>query len=182
MVSGINNVRIVFGDSFNDSKTLGVSERDVENTIKGPDEVKKIPLEMGRQLVFFIKKIDNNYNLLVDTKWEGDKCIVISALKIPNNFIQEIGSKEPLIVLEKLANKIGLTIRVGQNEEKFIAGESFPIVSGGSHDIVQILNPNNHSFINSMLMRDRVEGGERYVDVQIAYCIDIVEYRKWINS
>jgi len=88
-----------------------------------------------------------------------------------------------MIVLEKFAQKYGLTIQIGNHEEKFIAGDSFPAgTAQRSQDIVRILNPSNHSFTQSLMIRMRDEGGLKYVDVSIAYCIDTTEYLNYLSE
>ena len=174
---------IVFGDLFKKeiSKKYQISEDDVTKVIKGPDEVKRINLEFGHELIFYLKQMPEGYHLLVDCHLKGNQVIVITAYKIFPDLLKEIDSDDPLVVLEKFANKFGLPIQIGGFEEKYIAGDSFPVgVGQDPRQIVKILNPQNHSLTQSMMMRVRNEGQFQFIDVSVAYCIDKDEYGKYL--
>jgi len=176
---------IIFSDLFKNesSKKFNITEEEVRQTITGCDDYKRINLGSNQQILIYLKKLSAGYYLLVDCQLKGNQNIVQCAYKIYPDLFAEFASNEPMIVLEKFAQKYGLTIQIGNHEEKFTAGDSFPAGTAQStQNIVRILNPSNHSFIQSMMIRMRDEGGLKYVDVSLAYCIDTTEYLNYLSA
>jgi len=176
---------IIFSDLFKNesSKKFNISEEEVRQTITGCDNYKRINLGPNHQILIYLKKLSTGYYLLVDCQLKGDQNVVQNAYKIFPDLFSEFESDEPMIVLEKFAQKFGLTIQIGTNEEKFIAGDSFPVdTSQQQQNIVKILNPTNHSFTQSMMIRMRDEVGAKFVDISLAYCIDTHEYLNYLSN
>ena len=175
---------IIFGELFkNECSKFNVLEKEVIETIKGPDEIKRINLDSNHQLLFYLKKLSVGYYLLVDCQLRENQNVVQYAYKIYPDFMEQINSNDPMIVLEQFANKFGLEIQIGGFVEKFIAGDSFPVGIGQQpQNIVNISNPQNHSFLQSMMMRVRNEGQFQILDVSLAYCIDTTEYQKYLSE
>jgi len=74
-------------------------------------------------------------------------------------------------------------MKIGEFEEKFIAGDSFPVGTGQDpQNMINILNPQNHTFSKSLMMIERNEGQFQHIDVSIAYCIDTTEYLKYLSD
>ncbi|MEO9310272.1 MAG: hypothetical protein ABI337_08275 [Nitrososphaera sp.] len=93
-------------------------------------------------------------------------------------------SKEPLVILENLANRCGLTIQVGGTDKgKFITGESFPVGTNlNPQSLVKGWNPEDHAFIQNFMFRVRQVGDSTIVDIAMAYCIDVEKYLEWLHS
>ena len=175
---------IVFGDLFRNeiSNQFQISENEVTQAIRGPDEIKRISLAPGYQLLFYVKQMPAGYHILVTGELKEDQFIVQNTFKIFPDLMKEIDSNDPLVVLEKFANKFGLPIQIGGFEEKYMAGDSFPILPGQNLNIVEIVNPQNHAFIQSMMMRVRNDNQSQFIDVSMAFCIDKDEYQKYLEQ
>jgi len=177
-------MRAVFSDLLKNEylKKFNITKEEVIETLSGPDEVKKISLRLFDELIFYLKK-HQDYFLLVDGRLKGDNFTTNNAYKIYPSLMKEFDTKEPLQVLEKFAQKYGLSMKIGGFEEKFIAGDSFPVGIGQDpQNMINILNPQNHTFSKSMMMIVRNEGQFQHIDVSIAYCIDTTEYLKYLSD
>jgi len=178
-------MNIVFGDLFNDisAKQFGVDKNDVTATIRGPDELKRINMGTDQELLLYIKKLPSGEYLLVECQRNGEQGMVGLVYRLPRSFIDQVGTNDPLRVLEEIANRFGQPISVGDEQRNFIAGDSFPIPPGQNANIMSgPPPPQGHQMLPNMLIRVREEGGSRFLDVSLAYNLDITTYLEFLES
>lgn len=170
------------GDTFTSisQKQFKIKLKDVLKTIERPDTIKKINLGGGKEINYYLKKIKTSQYLLVEVQKNGTKQIVRLSFLLDNEFVETAISKEPMVILEKLANTFGLPMNVNGQEYKFIAGESFPIQNDQDTNIMGGNAPQGHSFLPVTLMRVRNEGQQKYLDISTAFYLDITQYKEYL--
>jgi len=174
---------ILFTDLFKKEcqNKFQVTEAQVQQTITNPDRRQVVEFN-GLKLGFFLKKqTEGKYYLLVCAHWEKGNLLVDLAFKILPSLVEEVKTLEPLVLLQQLALKFGLTIRIGKQLNKFIFRESIPLKPNDKPaKIVKILNPENHPFLQSIFIKIRQKGNTKVADCALAYCIDLERYSKWL--
>ena len=135
-------------------------------------------------LRFFVKKMpepEGEYYLLVCTCLEGGNLVVGLAFRILPELVEEVKTLEPIILLQQLALKFGLTIRVGQQLSKFIFRESISVKpSDKPVRLIEVLNPENHPFMQSMFIKIEQQGDVKIANCALAFCIDSDRYLSWL--
>ncbi|MCD6100034.1 MAG: hypothetical protein J7K33_05560 [Candidatus Marinimicrobia bacterium] len=178
-------MRIIFTDLFKKEyrDKFQITEDQVQQVITSPDE-QQVANFNDLSLRFFIKRIlepQGEHYLLVCTRLEGSNLLVDLAFRILPELVEEVKTLDPIILLQQLALKFGLTIRIGQQLNKFIFRESIPIKSFiEPAKIVEILNPKDHPFIQSMLIKIEQQGDMKIANCALAFCIDLDSYLPWL--
>jgi hypothetical protein len=86
---------------------------------------------------------------------------------------------EPIIVIQEFFQRFGLTIRIGQQYNRFIIEEHVVLDSmQNSTKIVEFVNPLNHSFHSSQYLKII----NNVAFCAIAYCIDVDKYSEWLHK
>jgi len=180
-------MNIVFTELFNKEcrDKFQVSEAQVEQAITSPNEQEVAKLD-ELEIRFFVKQMlqaGDKYYLLVCTRWDGSNLLVDLAFRILPDFVEELRTLKPIILLQQLTLKFGLTIRVGQQFSKFIFRELIPLkLSDEPTKLVEVVNPENHSFMQSMLIKIEQEGDTKIANCALAYCIDSDRYLSWLTG
>lgn len=178
---------IVFTELFEDEfeAKLDIRKDDVRAAISEPD-AQEIAQFDDLTLGFFVKRVakpDQEVYLLVSAREQGDDWIVDTAFTILSDLVTSVGTLEPLPLLQALAHRTGLVIRIGQQLNKFIFRETVTI-EGSVQDpakIVEIVNPSRHSFVQSMYFKVDQANGLHSVNVALAFCIDTDDYLRWLS-
>lgn len=174
-------MNIVFTELFSKEcrDKFQITEAQVQQAITSPNEQEAVKFD-ELELRFFIKQMPQDgekYYLLVCTRLDGSNLLVDLAFRIPTEFVDEAKTLKPFILLQQLALKFGLTIRVGQQLNKFIFGETIPIKPFDKPtELVEVINPENHSFMQSMFIKIEQQGDEKIANCALAYCIDSDRY------
>lgn len=178
---------IIFTEFFKNEcqNKLQITDDQIKQIITNPDR-EQVVKSNNLELKFFVKRMvepEGEHYFLVCTRSEGDNLLVDLAFIILPELVQEAKTLQPIILLQELALKFGLTIRVGQQLNKFILKESIPIqLNDEVNKLVEIVNPENHSFMHSMIFKIRQTGDIKIADCSIAYCIDSNKYMSWLTA
>ncbi len=160
-----------------------ITETQVQEAIISPNEQQVAKFD-ELEVRFFVKQMlhaGGKYYLLVCTRWDGSNLLVDLAFRIPTELADEAKTLKPIILLQQLALKFGLTIRVGQQLNKFIFRELIPIeLSNEPTKLVEVINPENRSFIQSMFIRIEQQRNEKIAHCALGYCIDSDKYLSWL--
>ena len=178
-------MRIIFSELFKNEcqNKFQITEDQVKQVITSPDKQQATKFD-NLDLKFFVKeKLEpgGKYYLLVCTHLKDSNFLVDLAFRILSELVEEVKTLEPIILLQQLALKFGLTIRIGQKLNKFIFSESIPIKP--SHEqtkLVEVLNPENHSFLQSMFVKIEQQGDMKVANCALAFCIDSDRYLSWL--
>ena len=180
-------MRIIFTELFKSEcqNKFQITEGQVQQVITSPNEQQVAKFD-DLELRFFVKKMlypEGEHYLLICTRLEGDNLLVDLAFRILSELVEEVKTLEPIILLQQLVLKFGLQIRVGQQLNKFIFRELIPIkLSDKSAKLVEVLNPENHPFIQSMFTKIEQKGDVKIANCALAFCIDSSRYLSWLIS
>jgi len=180
-------MNIVFTDLFNKEcrDKFQISETQVQQAITSPDEEEAAKFD-ELEVRFFVKQmlqVGGKYCLLVCTRWDGSNLFVDLAFRILTELTDEVKTLKPIILLQQLALKFGLTIRIGKQLNKFIFRELIPVeLSGEPTKLIEVINPDNHSFTQTMFIKIEQKGDEKVANCALAYCIDSDRYLSWLTG
>jgi len=178
-------MEIQFTDLFKKqcSQKFGIRPSHTRDAILNKDHVEFITLDKEQQLVYFSKKVTllpKEFYLVVCARQVKENLQVDLAFKILPDLCPDQGQITPLYLLERLAERFGLNISIGQVTAKFILRKQIPCRVEDPARVVSIHNPNNHAFLQSMYLKI-TRGRIPYADCAICFCIDTDLYRKWIG-
>lgn len=163
-----------------------VSRGQVRQVVLEPDIVQTVDFD-NQVISFFVKKVskgDSHFYLLTFAKTNGENLDVILAFKVLPELAPDLETPKPLILLQKLVERFGLSMQIGNQFNKFIMSEE--IISSDSTldatEVIDILNPKDHSFINSFFMRTENQKGALVIKCALAFVIDETEYMAWLNG
>jgi len=180
-------MNVTFSDIFNHevAENFGIKKELVQQVLDNPESESRVVLD-ELILGFYIKRVvidKKDYCLLVCTRIQDNSIFVDLAFKILPELVITIKTVEPIIVLQELAQKFGLSIRIGSQLNKFIVRETIPIEKGvETTNIVNIINPKNHSFLQSIYLKIQQQNDTQLINCAIAYCIDTDKYRAWLQG
>lgn len=178
-------MRVTFSEIFDrEIKTkFGISREFVRHALEKPIAQSNINID-NIEFVLFIEHVSfstQEYYLLVIARKEDDKLFVDLAFKILPSLINDIRTIEPIVVLQEFAQRFGLSIRIGNQLNKFIIGEEVLIDDSSEADeIVEIVNPYNHSFINTINIMIEEVKNQKVLKCRFVYCIDTDKYSEWL--
>lgn len=177
--------RIIFSELFKNECEckLQIIEDQVRQVIANPDETETVKFD-DLELIFFIKKLphlESENFILVCSHLKDENLLVDLAFRILPELVDEIKTIQPIILLQELALKFGLTIRIGQQHNKFIFRESISLKSSQDlKKLIEIMNPYNHSFMQSIFIKINQKGNIKIANCALAYCIDSDKYMAWL--
>ena len=179
-------MNIIFTDLFKDEcqSKFRITKKHVRKAITSSDAQEIVQVD-DLVLGFFVNREvrpkDETY-LLVCTRQKDNNWLVDLAFRMHPDLIDSAGTLEPLILLQALCQKFGLSIRIANQFNNFIFREVIHS-EGRSVDpikLVEVLNPSNHSFVQSMFIKFKPHHNYCEVNVALAYCIDTEEYLAWL--
>lgn len=180
-------MKIIFTQLFNEESKipLHITETQVKQVIykSKPQILKFDNEEMRLYLSNKFQSKGDNY-LLVSSWVKNGNLEVDYAYIILPSLINEVGTLEPLILLQQLAIKFGLTIRISNQLNKFIYNESIELLPDQAiSKIVEILNPEKHTFTQHGIITNIEEiQGKKIIRCSMAYAIDLDSYISWLNG
>jgi len=163
---------------------FGIRPAYVEQVLQGPDDVQEVQLQgpAPKTISFYVRHVTGtnlDHHLLVYGDRGENRFEVASALKIPTKILPPGQSVRPVDMIRCLALEYGLFMKVGSLREKFIFSQT------AIHDdspMVQVENPDNHSFALECMIQLRDEGNApRVRDCALGYCLDLSLYQKAIS-
>ncbi|MBE0517104.1 MAG: hypothetical protein IBX41_06930, partial [Methanophagales archaeon] len=115
-------MRITFTELFKNEcqNKFQITEDQIQQSITSPDEQQVAKFD-NLDLRFFVKRMiepEGECYLLTCTRLEDSNLLVDLAFRILPELVEEVKTQEPIILLQQLALKFGLAIRVGQQLNK----------------------------------------------------------------
>ncbi|HKQ22207.1 MAG TPA: hypothetical protein VJS91_09220 [Nitrososphaeraceae archaeon] len=174
---------VIFPDAYKEEceKKFGIRRMDVIQTYTYPDKEQKL-LAQGLKIYLYLKKIVDKYILVhgiqrgVNGNFE-----IIGAYKLKEELVTRAGTLEPLSLIKELANDFGLTIKVGNQTSKFIYNELIPTRIQDPTKLVQVSNPDDHSFMTNFLFRIDNQSNQNKAQCAIVFCLDTTNYLKYLG-
>jgi len=181
-------MRIIFTESFKNECQIKfqITENQAKHAIANPDKQVVTKID-DLELRFFVKRMfepKDDYCLLICTRSGSDDLLVNLAFRILPELVEEVKTLEPIILLQQLASKFGLPIQIGDQVNKFIFRESITIKPPYEQiepaTLVNVLNPANQPFIQSMFIKIEQKRNVKIANCAIAFCIDFYRYLSWL--
>jgi hypothetical protein len=178
-------MRLVFTQMFQDVCPVwfGIREADVQDALAAPDAQQWYQMD-DLMLGFYTKRRQRSGSeayLLVCTRKIAENQAVDLAFWIFPDLTAGLNLLEPLILLQQLVGRFGLTLRVGNQLNKFIFRETI-IIHGlvNASQVVELINPENHRCVQSSFIKVIENGDAHHLHCALAYCIDTDEYTRWL--
>jgi hypothetical protein len=176
---------LVFTQQFHDvcTRWFGIREADVQDVLATPDAQQWHQID-DLTLGLYTKRRQRSGSqayLLVCTRKVAENQNVDLAFWIFPDLTAGLNLLEPLILLQQLVGRFGLTLRVGNQLNKFIFRETI-ILHGlvNASPVFEVINPENHSFVQSIFVKVTEDGDTRHIHCALAYCIDTDAYTRWL--
>lgn len=171
---------VAFTDLFKKEcgEKLGIVEDVVREVLKKPSGYKNINYK-GLLLEFYIKDTNRFYTLVFGRK-DQDQLEVDLALEIKKEFLEPKEVIEPTKALQKLIEKFGLDIKVGNYSGKIVVAQNINILPGQMSNLVSINNPDSHPFLSTIFIR--VNEQMTIAECALAFVLDTKEYKEWLSA
>lgn len=104
---------------------------------------------------------------------DGETFSYLFAFRLPSKIMKDAELLTPIEMLAFFANNYGLPFKIGGKIGKFIYQEKISLPKNVSKaNIVHIINPNNHSFMQSMMIKFEESSTGISVNCGIAFAIN----------
>lgn len=170
-------MNIRFRPSFEEwERILHIDRHNVVDAILHYDKKQPFSYE-GLKLQFYSKKQETTQTyVVVCGRHEADDFIVDWALSILSSQLESEDNCEPLSLIQQIALKFGLTVRIGQQLNRFILRETIRIQRTQASNYITWNNPKNHSFCICHYANVKEDSDGLYVSCALIFCIDADEY------
>lgn len=165
---------------------FGVTREIVREAITHPDREQRLASQ-GLTIILYSKKADdgsgNSRQLVVSTHVQGHDLMVDLAFPVKAELVEEAGRTTlPFPLMQALALKFGLPVRVGDRESKFIYNEVIPVTSADPRKAIRISNPENRPLVSCIWVRMLQNSMGFLAQCALVFCIDSQAYGEWLSS
>ena len=174
---------------------LGISFNKIRQTIREPDDVTKIDLnKVQKELMgytagekldvgFYLKRYTSQekaYYLLVCTREpKPNRINVTSAFKITNQLVPDVDEIAPIQIIQRLVEKFGENVRIGDQTRKFFYREMIPI-RPRTRLIGIPPTPMGHEIVVSQYVL--INSKSNNILCALVYAINYTRYKEWLKS
>jgi hypothetical protein len=182
----IENVK--FSDLFED-RCQGrylITRDQARQTVLEPDSTEVVTFD-NTTVQFFTKRFFHKgvYFFIVCFGDKKGKDFEISlGFKILAELTNELTKTTPVLLLQALVQRFGLSLQIGNQINKFIMSETIniPKTTGGQGELVHMVNPKEHAFTNSSYIRFDVKKDVIVYRCLLAFAIDDTDYMNWLRG
>lgn len=160
---------------------LGITRSTVRDAIENPDNEQHLAAQ-GLTIVMFSKKTRKGDFILVSTHAQGNNLMVDLAFRAKVSLAKQAKTDLPFPLMRAFAYKLGLPIRVGEHESKFIYNEVIPVSGNDIKKAVRIPNPEKHPLISAIWVRMIRNSMGSLAQCALVFCIDARKYRTWLKG
>ncbi len=172
-------------------KPLNLGKQLAEEAIRNPTYHRFINLDESFTIGIFIKKY-RDYNMLVQTRQgPNNHSNVYSVFVLDDSFFNNVNEVNPLLVLDNFVKRFGYDLEIGSQKGKIIHDESVKLSEGEKFNPMKFFSDHikikdeGIEGINPELiieMRPRDLDGSVFVDIAIAYSINMSLYLSFVKS
>ena len=175
-------MNFIFTNLFeHESHDFGISKNTSLEVLHNPDKIQEIKFDDLHLHLFMKKEHDRDSHLIIlINEIDGKQNLVLPFRVFPDLF-PNIDILEPIMILQLLAQKFGLILKIGSEQRRFIYRATISIIQDRER-IIEILNPMNHSFLQSVFVKKIKSSGKIIVECALAFCIDKTQYIDWLSS
>ena len=158
-----------------------LSKKDVIRTVTDPLIQQKVQLKDLTTLFFLRLEPNLNTYLLIFGQLTDAKIFKIGCcLRLRSDFVESVG-KEPLLLLQQLAENFGLDQKIGNKESKFFLRETIEVPIGATHFILdEFTVPEETDVAFIRFIRYQKEIG--LVDCALVLTLNYRKYNAWLNK
>lgn len=161
---------------------LGITRDLVRDTIAQPDKEQRLASQ-GLTLIMYSKKFPKSDDfLVVNTHVQGQDLMVDLAFRAKKALVEEAKTASPFQLMQALALKFGLPIKVGDRESRFIYNEVIPVSSTDIKKVLRIQNPDGRPLVSSMWVRMLQNSMGPMAQCAMLFCIDTQAYSSWAEN
>lgn len=160
---------------------LGITRAIVKDVIEKPSKEQRLTSQ-GLTIILFSKRIRKEDCLIVTTHVDDKDIFVDLVFRVKDSLVRQAKTDLPFTLMRLLAYKLGLPIRVGEQESKFIYNEVIPISSSDIKKAIRIPNPERHPVISIIWIRIIQNNMGSLAQCALAFCIDTKKYRAWMRD
>lgn len=172
----------IFTNLYDDeSQELGITKDMSLEVLHNPDKIQEMKFEdLFLQLIMKKEPYGDSY-LIILTKVIDEKQHLLLPFRVFPDLFPNIEILEPLMILQLLAQKYGLVLKIGSEQRRFIYRAKVTIAEN-REEIIKIINPKNHPFLRCVFVKI-IKSDERIVvECALAFCIDKKQYKNWLSS
>jgi hypothetical protein len=160
---------------------LGITRAIVKDAIEKPDKEQHLAAQ-GLTIVMFSKKTRKGDYLIVSTHADDEDLMVDLVFRVKDAFAKQAKTDLPFPLMRALAYKLGIPIKIGEQESKFIYNEVIPVSSGDIKKAVRIPNPEKHPLVSIIWIRMIQNNMGSLAQCALVFCIDARKYRAWLKG
>ena len=158
---------------------FGITRDAVRDAIAQPDKEQRL-MTQGLTLILYNKQFAGSDYLVVNTHVQGQDLMVDLAFRLKKELVDEAKTTLPFPLMQALALRFGLVVKVGERESKFIYNEVIPVPSRDIKQAMCISNPDNHPLVSSIWMRMLQNDLGHLAQCALVFCIDLQAYGEWL--
>lgn len=178
-------MKIVLTDYFRENcqTHFNITEKEVQLTVNDSKTVKKLKTMGGATKFLFLRKQDDGTYILVDGTWRDSRLEVVLAYRLSEQFINEVKSDDPLLVMQHLATRFGVFVKVGEQTSKFIYESTFEVDSKlDQAQLFEVVGGKaGHYVMKSSSFRWERKQGYAFVEISMVYALDRDDYMDWLK-
>ena len=159
---------------------FGITRDAVRDTIAQPDKEQRLATQ-GLTLILYSRQFSSDY-LVVNTHVQGQDLMVDLAFRLKKELVDEAKTTLPFPLMQALALRFGLVVKVGERESKFIYNEVIPVPNRDIKQAMRISNPENHPLVSSIWMRMLQNDLGHLAQCALVFCIDSQAYGEWLAT
>lgn len=161
---------------------FGITRDLVRDAIAQPDREQRLSSQ-GLTLVLYSKKMPGSGDyLLVNCHVQGHDLMVDLAFRLKKELVDESKTTLPFPLLQALAYRAGLAVRVGEKEGRFIYNEIIPVSGNDIKKVLKIENPEDHPLLSSIWVRMLQNDMGFVAQCALVFCIDSHAYGRWLKG
>lgn len=159
---------------------FGITRDAVRDAIAQPDKEQRLATQ-GLTLIMYSRQFGSDY-LVVNTHIQGQDLMVDLAFRLKKEMVDEAKTTLPFPLMQALALRFGLVVKVGERESKFIYNEVIPVPNRDIKQAMRISNPENHPLVSSIWMRMLQNDLGHLAQCALVFCIDSQVYGEWLAT
>ena len=161
---------------------FGVTRDAVRDAISQPEKEQRLASQ-GLTLILYSARIPgSDDHLVVSSHVQGTDLMVDLAFRLKKELVDEAKTTLPFPLLQALALRFGLPVKIGDRESKFVYNEVIPTTSRDIKKVLRISNPDGRPLVSSMWVRMLQNSMGFLAQCALVFCIDSRAYSSWLEK
>lgn len=166
-------------------RVLGIRRNHIQLAIDNCQQKKIVTPGRGLALNFYSRRLNESSTspvILAQTATTGDGERVDAAFRLYEDLCPGVFDMSPTQMLFQLLETFGLEIKVGEQIRKIILDERIPLPKSSDTELVRVLNPLNHSYVQSSYVMVEEDKGEMVANCGMVWALDTTRYGAYLAS